>query len=87
MEEHWYGIPEVSGSSPGPVKFSFPIFQIVWEFLVGFSLVCLKVYEVRFAKIVQILLIRQSTRVYYNVQVSTVHLLAMYTHNCTCTCT
>ena len=29
MNEHWYGSPEVSGSSPGPVKFSVPIFQIV----------------------------------------------------------
>ena len=28
MEEHWYVNPEVSGSSPGPVKFSFPNFQI-----------------------------------------------------------
>ena len=27
MDEHWYGNPEVSGSSPGPVKFSLPIFQ------------------------------------------------------------
>ena len=26
MEEHWYVNPEVSGSSPGPVKFSLPIF-------------------------------------------------------------
>jgi hypothetical protein len=29
MEEHWYGNPEVSGSSPGPVKFSLPILQII----------------------------------------------------------
>ena len=29
MEEHWYISPEVSGSSPGPVKFSLPIFEIV----------------------------------------------------------
>ena len=28
MEEHWYGNPEVSGSSPGSVKFYLPIFQI-----------------------------------------------------------
>ena len=27
MEEHWYGNPEVSGSSPSSVKFSLPIFQ------------------------------------------------------------
>ena len=44
MEEHWYGSPEVSGSSPGPVKFSLPIFQIF--FPVSFSLVCL-IYNLR----------------------------------------
>ena len=27
MEEQWYGNPEVSGSIPGPVKFSLPSFQ------------------------------------------------------------
>ena len=27
MEEHWFGRPEVSGSSPGSVKFPLPIFQ------------------------------------------------------------
>ena len=27
MEEHWYGNPEVSGSSPGPVKLSLPMLQ------------------------------------------------------------
>jgi hypothetical protein len=26
-KEHWYGNPEVSGSSPGPVNFSLPIFH------------------------------------------------------------
>ena len=31
MEDHWYGSPEVSGSSPGPVKFSLPIFQIICQ--------------------------------------------------------
>ena len=31
MEEHWYGNLEVLGSSPGPVKFFLPIFQIVYE--------------------------------------------------------
>ena len=39
--EHWYHSPEVSGSSPGPVKFSLAIFQIVWKFLVISSLLCL----------------------------------------------
>ena len=38
---HWYGNPEISGSSPSPVKFYLPIFQIVWKFPVRFSLVCL----------------------------------------------
>ena len=33
MEEHWYGNPEVMGSSPGPVKFSLPIFQILHFFI------------------------------------------------------
>ena len=41
--EHWYHSPEVSGSSPGPVKFSLAIFQIVWTFPVSFSLVCLSI--------------------------------------------
>ena len=27
MKERWCGNPEVSGSCPGPVKFSLPIFQ------------------------------------------------------------
>ena len=26
IEEHWYGNPEASGSSPGSVKFSLPLF-------------------------------------------------------------
>ena len=29
IEEHWYGNPQVSGSSPGSVKFSLPIFKII----------------------------------------------------------
>ena len=29
MEEHWHVNPEVLGSSPGPVKFSLPIFPKV----------------------------------------------------------
>ena len=41
MEEHWYANSEVSGSSPGSVKFSLPIFQIVRKILVSSSLVCL----------------------------------------------
>ena len=28
MEDHWYSNQEVLGSSPGPVQFSLPIFQI-----------------------------------------------------------
>ena len=32
MEEHWYSNPEVSGSSPGPVKFFLHIFQILSVF-------------------------------------------------------
>ena len=31
MEEHWYGNPKVSGSSPSSVKFSLPIFQLRWK--------------------------------------------------------
>jgi hypothetical protein len=33
MEKHWYGNPEVSGSSPGSVKFSLPIFKIIYSLL------------------------------------------------------
>ena len=32
MEQHWYGNPEVSGSSPGSVKFSLPILQMIGIF-------------------------------------------------------
>ena len=41
MEEHWYGNPDVSGSSPSPVKFTLPNFQIILKFPVSSSLVCL----------------------------------------------
>ena len=32
MEQHWYGNPEVSGSSPGSVKFSLLISHVVYLF-------------------------------------------------------
>ena len=35
MEEHGYGNPEVSDSSPGPVKFSLPIFQTIFMSAIG----------------------------------------------------
>ena len=38
MKEHRYGNPEVTGSSPGSVKLSLPIFQIFWKFPVSLSL-------------------------------------------------
>ena len=37
MEEHEYSNPETLGSSPGPVQFSLPIFQIVYYFGVDFG--------------------------------------------------
>ena len=33
MGEHWYGIPEVSGSSPGPLQ----IFSTICKTLIKFS--------------------------------------------------
>ena len=41
MEAHWYGSPEVSGSSPGSVKFSLPIFKNSLKVPSQFFHVCL----------------------------------------------
>ena len=37
MGERWYGNPEVSGSSPSPVKVSLPIFKIILWYRLRFK--------------------------------------------------
>ena len=56
MEEHWYGNEEISGSSPGPVKFSLPFFfkleyYYYWHLLSRKTMVCALDYDLQSASL------------------------------------